>query len=188
MSKLIHFWFGNGNTFRLTIDNTYLAGELPYIATHFLSTPLDSVQYMIICGHILGSSELKYETPLHQIITADDYLTVHIIFHNPKNMSITDTYHRKALYVTGNSKLVQTTHNQNDVLIVLTAEEYLLCTEEVPSVTTLCYCGMDLPGVPVRRIKTCRHMCHNQCLEQWLTTISVKCPYCEADVRSSLNV
>lgn len=192
-------YFGNKNRFTIELPETLQLGKLIGILPIVINKTIHDVLYIIICGHIVGIEPYNFNRMLGDCDLIGDKCSAHIIlkvsnveypglelstsyrnimwYNRPTNSSIQQPIQTIQSFLEGIGMV--------DVPVVLTESQYNdlvhLIDDRVDdnSVCTICQSQIESEGAQL----TCGHQFHNECIYNWLTTSSVRCPTCNHDVR-----
>jgi hypothetical protein len=196
--------FNYNSYYRLNLsDNLKLRSlykTLPFLVCR---KPAD-VLYIICNGQLIGTDPTILDNTMNMFGLAEGRCTIHIIFKIPDEAY---TYTQADLLASYNAanypvrmavpleglmpqdpemSLSQRAHLLMDALLepmVVVASEQRI-TEilvDVESDATCVICNEA--GGSYSRINTCGHLFHRECITDWLSTFSTRCPVCDSDVR-----
>jgi len=199
--------FGNHNKYRIELPPTTKIGVLSWYLTKIINYEPSDVLYLIMGGSIIGSQTLPFNRSLADCNIINNRCVVSMVLRDN-----TIQYPDADLYIsTRNNNWVQkygdraTTTAIEDAPIPITAfiqsmgfdpnaltdvqvsltqdayEQYI--TRHPGSVEDTCsICHNEI--LTEAASLSCGHTFHDNCIREWLTTTSVRCPICNHDVRT----
>jgi hypothetical protein len=164
----------------------------------------NDVLYIICNGQIIGTDPTILDNTLNMFGLSEGRCTIHIIFKIPDDAYTYNQTDLLASYnaanypvrMTGSSlerdpgmSLSQRANLLMETLlepmVIVASEqrisEILVDIDESEAATTCVICNES--GGSYVRINTCGHVFHRECISDWLTTFSTRCPVCDSDVR-----
>jgi len=188
--------FGSNNAYNLQINNNTLCGDLLYILPLCINKSYLDIIYMIVNGHLIDGDDLNHLVQDFKVI--DNQCTIHIILKPKDDLSVYDKfiYTRYKTYIENKyidtspgflTSLRNSIANLIDVHIVIQNADLPNVIEDADSgdMTDTCVvCSIPLTLEDAcSSIRKCGHLFHTECISQWLTMSSIKCPLCNIDVR-----
>lgn len=200
--------FNYNSYYRLVLSDNLKLRSLYKTLPFLVHRKPHDVLYIICNGQIIGTDPTILDNTLNMFGLSEGRCTIHIIFKIPDDAY---TYNQADLLASYNvaNYPVRTNVSSFDSMIaqdqgmslsqranllmetllepmVIVASEQrireILVDVDVEAATTTCVICNESGG-SYARINTCGHVFHRECISDWLTTFSTRCPVCDSDVR-----
>ena len=199
--------FNYNSYYRLTLsDNLKLRSLYKTLPFLVYRKPTD-VLYIICNGQIIGTDPTILDNTLNMFGLSEGRCTIHIIFKIPNDAYAYNQADLLASYNAANYPVRMTVSSLDNIVaqdpgmslsqrahllmetllepMVIVASEQrigeILVDVDVDVESTCVICNES--GGAYARINTCGHSFHRECISDWLTTFSTRCPVCDSDVR-----
>lgn len=194
--------YGNHNKYQIELPTTTKVGLLSWYLTKIIDLNANDVLYLIMGGHVIGSPDLPFSKTLADCNIINDQCVVSMVLRDasikyPDADLYTSTRNskwiQKNVNISASSNVLNMTtffqsigfdpNSLSDVQVSLTETEYeqhiTQLSGPVEDPCSICHNAID-EGVSL----SCGHPFHDNCIREWLTSRSVRCPSCNHDVRN----
>jgi hypothetical protein len=198
--------YGNHNKYQIELPSTTKVGLLSWYLTKIVDLSPNDVLYLIMGGYIIGSPALPFSKILADCNIINDRCVVSMVLRDagikyPDSDLYTSIRNSNWIQKNGAATsassngavpLNMTTFFQSmgldpnslvDIQVSLTETEYeqhiTQLSGPVEDPCSICHNAID-EGVSL----SCGHPFHDNCIREWLTSRSVRCPSCNYDVRT----
>lgn len=203
--------FGNNNSYDITLPSTLKLGHLINVVGVIINKKPEDILHIICNGDIVS----EFDDTFDDLGLVRDKCCIHLIFKDqsriyPDAELVTCTRNLKwaaknsiqqnrsgggaAGAATGGA-IAQfmnalgmniNLENLEDVAITLTDDQFEETVEPVTQQPVdSCAICRGVPSVEDGVTLPCNHVFHRQCIREWLTERSIRCPTCNADVREN---
>lgn len=202
--------FNDTNKYMVQLPHSTKLGMLSKILPTVIGRTEQDVLYTILAGQMVGFAPYSFDKTLADCQTVGHTCMVHLIFKDPKTKYSEFTlsssernllWHKKQAArqesvnaggmgnMNGIGDFIQTLGQvmMDDVVVTIDTDDISSYVTPVPDDVDLSgqacsVCQEDMAGTETVRL-ACGHSFHSECIHDWLTTSSTKCPTCNRDVR-----
>jgi len=196
--------YGNHNKYQIELPSTTKVGLLSWYLTKIIDLNANDVLYLIMGGYIIGSPALPFSKTLADCNIINDRCVISMVLRDASiKYPDADLYtssrnsnwiQKNGVNTPASSNLLNMTtffqsigfdpNSLSDVQVSLTETEYeqhiTQLSGPVEAPCSICHNTIDDEGVSL----SCGHPFHDNCIREWLTSRSVRCPSCNHDVRN----
>lgn len=205
--------FCDTNKYTVQVPHATKLGMLSSILPIVVGRTKEEVLYLIMNGQMLGYAPYQFDKTLADCQIVNNECMVHLIFKDPKikyNDYVLSASERNQLWRQKQSSprhedavgrggrgggmmdLLQSlgqaiSMDMGDVVVTIPDNDYnLYVTTNTDDVTdqSCAICQEEMNNDQQTSRLSCGHCFHEECLHDWLTTSSTKCPTCNYDVRN----
>lgn len=194
--------YGNHNKYQIELPSTTKVGLLSWYLTKIIDLNANDVLYLIMGGYVIGSPSLPFSKTLADCNIINDRCVVSMVLRDASikypdadlytSIQNSNWIQKNGVSTSTANGLNMTTFFQSigfdpnslsDVQVSLTETEYerhvTQLSGPVEDTCSICHNAID-EGVTL----SCGHPFHDNCIREWLTSRSVRCPSCNYDVRN----
>ena len=198
--------FNYNSYYRLILSDNLKLRSLYKTLPFLVHRKPNDVLYIICNGQIIGTDPTILDNTLNMFGLSEGRCTIHIIFKIPDDAYTYNQTDLLASYNAANYPVRMTVSSLDrdpgmslsqranllmetllEPMVVVASEqrisEILVAVDiDDPEAATTCVICNESDG-PYVRINTCGHVFHRECISDWLTTFSTRCPVCDSDIR-----
>lgn len=200
--------FNDTNKYTVQLQHTTKLGLLSKILPTVIGRTEQDVLFVIISGQMLGYAPYSYDKTLADCQTIGHECMVHLIFKDPGTKYpdfVLSSSERNLMWqrkvktrqepadigamggIGGLNEFIQSLGQamMEDVVVTIDPDEYgtyVTTNAEDVNDQACSICQMDMAGMETSHL-ACGHNFHSDCIFDWLTGNSIKCPTCNRDVR-----